>query len=59
MFKKGDKVVLSKGFYFGLPSTAKGIVKKSNKKYTTVSFNQFGVEEVETKHLKLLGEKRA
>lgn len=57
MLKKGDEVVLSKGFYFGLPSTAKGIVKKSNKKYTTVSFNQFGVEKVETKHLTLVGGK--
>jgi len=57
MFKKGDKVVLSAGFYFGLPTTAIGVVKESNKRNTFVSFNEFGIEEVRTKHLKLLGGK--
>lgn len=57
MFKKGDKVLLHKGFYFGLANSSVGTVKKSDEKNTLVLFNSVGLEEVKTKHLKLLGGK--
>lgn len=51
MYKKDDKVMVSKGFYFGVPSTMVGIVRESNKNHTVVFFPELGNEQIKTKHL--------
>lgn len=54
MFKKGDVVMIHKGYYFGIPNTQCGVVKHSDKKNTVVTFLGLGSEFIKTKHLRLI-----